>query len=86
MRPDDTLAEWLRRRPAKPMGSPRVGSNPTGVVFAAPWPEQPLLRPRRGRQLGRCFSEALGTCGRAAMATASHAEGRQLDPGQVYNL
>ena len=30
---DDTLAERLRRRPAKPMGSPRVGSNPTGVVF-----------------------------------------------------
>ena len=28
----DTLAEWLRRRPAKPMGSPCVGSNPTGVV------------------------------------------------------
>ena len=27
----DTLAERLRRRPAKPMGSPRVGSNPTGV-------------------------------------------------------
>ena len=30
---DDTLAERLRRRPAKPMGSPRVGSNPTGVDF-----------------------------------------------------
>ena len=30
--PCDTLAEWLRRRPAKPMRSPRVGSNPTGVV------------------------------------------------------
>ena len=29
----DILAEWLRRRPAKPMGSPRVGSNPTGVVM-----------------------------------------------------
>ena len=29
--PEDTLAERLRRRPAKPMGSPRVGSNPTGV-------------------------------------------------------
>ena len=28
----DTLAERLRRRPAKPMGSPRVGSNLTGVV------------------------------------------------------
>ena len=27
----DTLAEWLRRRPAKPMGSPRVDSTPTGV-------------------------------------------------------
>ena len=31
----DTLAEWLRRRPAKPMGSPRVGSNPTGVDWLA---------------------------------------------------
>ena len=30
----DTLAEQLRRRPAKPMGSPRVGSNPTGVDVA----------------------------------------------------
>ena len=29
----DTLAEWLRRRPAKPLGFARVGSNPTGVVF-----------------------------------------------------
>ena len=32
----DTLAEWLRRRPAKPMGSSRVGSNPTGVDFVPP--------------------------------------------------
>ena len=30
----DTLAERLRRRPAKPMGSPRVGSNPTGVAIS----------------------------------------------------
>ena len=29
----DTVAEWLRRRPAKPMGSPRMGSNPIGVAF-----------------------------------------------------
>ena len=28
-----TLAEWLKRRPAKPMGSPRVGWNPTGVAL-----------------------------------------------------
>ena len=34
----DTLAEWLRPRPAKPMGSPRVGSNPTGVdLLCLPW-------------------------------------------------
>ena len=32
-RVEDTVAERLRRRPAKPMGSPRVGSNPTGVVL-----------------------------------------------------
>lgn len=24
---------WLRRRPAKPLGSARTGSNPVGVVF-----------------------------------------------------
>ena len=28
---EDTLAERLRRQPAKPMGSPHVDSNPTGV-------------------------------------------------------
>ena len=38
---NDTLAEWLRRRPAKPMGSPRVGSNPTGV--------EPFLNTNRPR-------------------------------------
>ena len=32
-RTDDTLAERSRRRPAKPMGSPHVGSNPRGVVY-----------------------------------------------------
>ena len=30
----DTLAEWLRRRPGKPMGSPRVGVSPAGVACA----------------------------------------------------
>ena len=29
----DTLAEWLRRRPAKPLGFAREGSNPSGVVL-----------------------------------------------------
>ena len=29
----DTVAERLRRRPAKPLGSARVGSNPIGVVL-----------------------------------------------------
>ena len=28
----DTLAEWLRRQPAKLLGSARAGSNPAGVV------------------------------------------------------
>ena len=39
----DTLAEWLRRRPAKPVGSARVGSNPTGVVFIGEKEETVLL-------------------------------------------
>ena len=28
---EDALAEWLRRRPAKPLGFARTGSNPVGV-------------------------------------------------------
>ena len=28
------FGDWLRRRPAKPMGSARVGSNPIGVAVA----------------------------------------------------
>ena len=28
---------------------------------------------------------AHGTCGLVAMTSASHAEGRQFDPGQVYS-
>jgi hypothetical protein len=31
----DTLAEWLRRWPATPMGSPCAGSNPAGVALLA---------------------------------------------------
>ena len=27
------MAEWLRRRPAKPVGSAREGSNPSGVAI-----------------------------------------------------
>ena len=38
---EDTLAERLRRRPAKPMGSPRMGSDPTGVDIAASWTLSP---------------------------------------------
>ena len=38
----DTLAERLRHRPAKPMGSPRVGSNPTGVDSCLSFPERTL--------------------------------------------
>ena len=54
----DTLAEWLRRRPAKPMGSPRVGSNPTGVESSPAMPALPLhFRP--GRRNRRCCSRAL---------------------------
>ena len=41
----DTLAERLRRRPAKPMGSPCVGSNPTGVVFYSHSEEDPSSQP-----------------------------------------
>ena len=39
----DTLAERLRRRPAKPMGSPRVGSNATGVDMEGQWSAWPVI-------------------------------------------
>ena len=45
---NDTLAEWLRRRPAKPMGSPRVGSNPTGVALHIATAVADAIRKRKG--------------------------------------
>ena len=42
LRTRDTLAEWLRRRPDKPMWSPRVASTPTSV---ASWLARPTPHP-----------------------------------------
>ena len=46
---NDTLAEWLRRRPAKPMGSPCVGSNPTGVDSAVELQNESFVKLHRAR-------------------------------------
>ena len=46
----DTLAEWLRRWPAKPLCSARVGSNPTGVVFVFTCLPVRRLRARSAKQ------------------------------------
>ena len=75
----DTLAERLRRRPAKPKGSPRVGSNPTGVAC---WVTQniptcysTLMRMKRWlSESGRRLQKA----GRPAMSAAC---GSQLSSG-----
>ena len=48
----DTLAEWSRRRPAKPMGSPRVRSNPTGVDFLLSMLAGMSVRRQEDRQRG----------------------------------
>ena len=32
---NDTVSEWLRRWTRNPLGSARVGSNPTGVDFTS---------------------------------------------------
>ena len=54
---NDTLAEWLRRRPAKPMGSPRVGSNPTGVAWLGQQGQAVRLAwsPREAESLSRAL-------------------------------
>ena len=54
------VAEWWRRRPAKPMGSPRVGSNPTGVD---------LLQCRNGRPSGVVQRAGLCYKGRGVLAS-----------------
>ena len=50
---EDTLAERLRRRPAKPMGSPRVGSNPTGVDLTGMPVQDKSCQHARGREAAR---------------------------------
>ena len=58
---NDTLAEWLRRRPAKPMGFPRVGSNPTGVDCLAG------CRGRQKLHIARCALRLACECLRMRM-------------------
>ena len=38
------------------------------------------------REVGHSADHITSTCGLVAMTSASHAEGRQFDPGQVYTL
>ena len=45
---------------------------------------QGVWNPQRGRWGARSNPMCTGTCGLVAMTPASHAEGRQFDPGQVY--
>ena len=57
---EDTLAERLRRRPAKPMGSPRVGSNPTGVVCTKEkGKEHQHKYEKNGRRIGEAKEEII---------------------------
>ena len=44
------------------------------LAWPASWPCEVMLR----------TSDSTSTCGLVAMTSASYAEGRQLDPGQVY--
>ena len=61
----DTLAERLRRRPAKPMGSPRVGSNPTGAALNLQAghelriPNTPDAKPKQALQGKKMFGEVV---------------------------
>ena len=73
----DTLAERLRRRPAKPMGSPRVGSNPTGVDFSKEKTSQPAvadgasrISPRGGLLLGCVFETSRSHIGQGRSQAA----------------
>ena len=64
---EDTLAEQLRCRPAKPMGSPRVGSNPTGVDLSGFEEKKNMRYPERTTsedklQPSPCLSLSTGAC------------------------
>ena len=65
---NDTLTKPLRHRPAKPMGSPCVGSNPTGVVFL-----------QNNRKVVR-----LGACARAYWMGPGKQMGRALTQAHEY--
>ena len=99
--PLDTLAEWLRRRPAKPMGSPRVGSNPTGVALGVDSDELGLeasgarVRAHCWKALlsGRCELARLGLCLGVASPrghgkpVSSHLTANGLErPGQAIDV
>ena len=45
---------------------------------------RPSLGSLAGMLCATCQNTSQGTCGLVAMTSASHAEGRQFDPGQLY--
>ena len=56
----DTVAERLRRRPAKPLGSARVGSNPIGVVLND-WKLLIIITILQNRLVAELFGMAMPT-------------------------
>ena len=68
---NDTLAERLRRRPAKPMGSPRVGSNPTGVDILALF-SVACLQTIESQKTGASDASSCHTCLSPRAAKVSH--------------
>ena len=65
-----------QRGAPSPHATSRSPVQPTSASGAA---EQRYAREALGQK------HAQGTCGLVAMTSASHAEGRQFDPGQVYS-
>ena len=95
----DSVAEWSRALAsgASPQGrgfEPHSCHHVSPKTIHTPAGEDGLPRmsrwPHRGQQRAwhaqlACDSHiVVSTCGLVAMTSASHAEGRQFDPGQVY--
>ena len=88
----DSLPEWSKGVDSSSTSASCVGSNPTAVILPSYFSLPRIYL--KGCLLADCncwyrvlnFYCFRSTCGLVAMTSASHAEGRQFDPGQVYSM
>ena len=74
---NDTVSEWLRRWTRNPLGSARVGSNPTGVVFVFTFEKLNVVQQNLDFDVDEKINQVFICCMMVSITIVSLAKGTQ---------